>query len=97
MVSVGGSLLQAGVWDVHLFAEVYAWLEKVRHEENLQDEWKKARVWNRRSISSGAAEVQQKLEGTYHQQGHEGPLQEPHQHVAPVVFIIRHPGQSRVN
>lgn len=43
------------------------------------------------------AEVQQKLEGIYHQQGHEGPLQEPHQHVAPVVFIIRHPGQSRVN
>lgn len=44
MVSVGGSLLQAGVWDVHLFAEVCARLEKVRHEENLQDEWEKARV-----------------------------------------------------
>lgn len=38
MVSVGGSLLQAGVWDVHLLAGVYTRLEKVRHEENLQDE-----------------------------------------------------------
>lgn len=34
---------------------------------------------------------------TYHQDGHEGPLQEPAQHVAPVVFIIRHPGESRVH
>lgn len=42
-------------------------------------------------------DVQQKHKGIYHQQSHEGPLQEPHQHVAPVVFIIRHPGQSSVN
>lgn len=44
-----------------------------------------------------SAEDHQKVEGTYHQQSHEGALQEPHQHVAPVVFIIRHPGQARVN
>lgn len=35
-----------------------------------------------------SAEVQQKLKGVYHYQGHEGALQEPYQHVAPVVFII---------
>lgn len=34
---------------------------------------------------------------TYHQDGHEGPLQEPAEHVAPVVFIIRHSGESRVH
>lgn len=44
-----------------------------------------------------SAEIQQKLEGIYHQQSHEGALQEPHQHVAPVVFVVRHPGQSCVN
>lgn len=44
-----------------------------------------------------SAKVQQKLKGIYHQQSHEGALQEPHQHVAPVVLIIRHPGQACVN
>lgn len=45
----------------------------------------------------GSAEVQRKLKGIYHQQGHEGALQQPHQHVAPVVLVIRHPGQACVN
>lgn len=32
---------------------------------------------------------------TYHQDGHEGTLQESSQHITRVMFIIRHPGQSR--
>lgn len=38
MVSIGGGLPQAGVWDVHLLAKIDARLEKVRHEENLRRE-----------------------------------------------------------
>lgn len=34
---------------------------------------------------------------TYHQEGHEGALQEPGQHIAPVMFIIWHPWKSCVH
>ncbi len=37
VVSVSWRLLQGCVWDVRLFMGIYIWLEKVRHEEDLQD------------------------------------------------------------
>ncbi len=37
VVSICRGLLQGCVWDVRLFMGIYAWLEKVRHEEDLQD------------------------------------------------------------
>lgn len=37
VVSIRRGLLQGCVWDVHLFTGIYVWLEKVRHEEDLQD------------------------------------------------------------
>ena len=34
---------------------------------------------------------------THHQDGHEGSLQQAHEHVAPVVLVVGHPGQPRVD
>lgn len=38
-----------------------------------------------------------KKRATHHQDGHQGALQEPTQHVAPVMLVVRHPGESRVH
>lgn len=34
---------------------------------------------------------------THNEDGNESPLQQPHQHVAPVVLVVRHPGVAHVD